>query len=162
MKSPGNIVIADIHWAAQRCEWHSSCRWMSNHLVECEWHPFWANYNDLSRGHLKLWFSKGIPQKSPEFKSRKYTNLPRSMFKMEDVNPESVGHSDHQTSLEILLADTTTLCPGCECWAMETYQQMSVGHVTLGRDLLETECRCGGCWSSHKQEQIVSVIGFTV
>ena len=24
----------------------------------------WANYNDLSRGHLKLWFSKGIPPKS--------------------------------------------------------------------------------------------------
>ena len=21
----------------------------------------WANYNDISRGHLKLWFSKGIP-----------------------------------------------------------------------------------------------------
>ena len=25
----------------------------------------WANYNDLSRGHLKWWFSKGIPPKSP-------------------------------------------------------------------------------------------------
>ena len=23
---------------------------------------FWAIYNDLSRGHLKWWFSKGIPQ----------------------------------------------------------------------------------------------------
>ena len=26
----------------------------------------WANYNDVSRGHLKLWFSKGIPPKSPK------------------------------------------------------------------------------------------------
>ena len=26
---------------------------------------YWANYNDLSRGHLKWWFSKGIPLKSP-------------------------------------------------------------------------------------------------
>ena len=25
----------------------------------------WANYNDFSRGHLKWWFSKGIPPKSP-------------------------------------------------------------------------------------------------
>ena len=26
----------------------------------------WANYNDLSRGHLKWWFSKGIPPKIPD------------------------------------------------------------------------------------------------
>ena len=25
----------------------------------------WANYNDLSRGHLKWWFRNGIPQKIP-------------------------------------------------------------------------------------------------
>ena len=25
----------------------------------------WANYNDLSRSHLKWWFRKGIPPKSP-------------------------------------------------------------------------------------------------
>ena len=25
----------------------------------------WANYSDLSRGHPKWWFSKGIPPKSP-------------------------------------------------------------------------------------------------
>ena len=25
----------------------------------------WANYNDVSRGHLKLWFSKGIPPPNP-------------------------------------------------------------------------------------------------
>ena len=25
----------------------------------------WAKYNDLSRGHLKWWFSKGIPTKIP-------------------------------------------------------------------------------------------------
>ena len=30
--------------------------------VESQIHHFWANYNDLSRGHLKWWFSKGIPQ----------------------------------------------------------------------------------------------------
>ena len=26
---------------------------------------FWANYSDLSRGHLTWWFSMGIPHKSP-------------------------------------------------------------------------------------------------
>ena len=26
---------------------------------------FWANYSDLSRGHPKWWFSKGIPSKIP-------------------------------------------------------------------------------------------------
>ena len=29
------------------------------------YHVFWANYSDLSRRHLKWWFSKGIPPKLP-------------------------------------------------------------------------------------------------
>ena len=37
-------------------EWKTSC----NEMI-----IVWANYNDVSRGHLKLWFSKGIPPKSP-------------------------------------------------------------------------------------------------
>ena len=28
-------------------------------------HVNWANYNDLSRGHPKWWFSKGIPPQMP-------------------------------------------------------------------------------------------------
>ena len=36
---------------------------------------FWANYSDLSRGHPKWWFSKGIPSKIPEtFRFRNYMN----------------------------------------------------------------------------------------
>ena len=34
-------------------------------LDDTENQNIWANYNDLSRGHLKWWFSKGIPPKSP-------------------------------------------------------------------------------------------------
>ena len=30
-----------------------------------------ANYNDLSRGHLKWWFSKGVLPKCPQFSVRK-------------------------------------------------------------------------------------------
>ena len=40
----------------------------------------WANYKDLSRGHLKLWFSKGIPPNFPSFRFRNYTNFPRNMY----------------------------------------------------------------------------------
>ena len=40
----------------------------------------WANYNDFSRGHPKWWFNKGTSPKSPSFRFRNYTNLPRVMF----------------------------------------------------------------------------------
>ena len=31
--------------------------------IEDDLYEFWAIYNDLSRGHPKWWFSKGIPPK---------------------------------------------------------------------------------------------------
>ena len=43
----------------------------------------WANYNDLfpPSSHLKLWFCKGIPLKSPKHsRFRNDINLPRFMF----------------------------------------------------------------------------------
>ncbi len=43
--------------------------------------PFiWSNYSDLSRGHLKLWFSKGNPLISVKSRLVKYYNLARFMY----------------------------------------------------------------------------------
>ena len=39
---------------------------------------FWANFSDLSRGHPKWWFSKGILPKSPWLRFRMFSYLPRS------------------------------------------------------------------------------------
>ena len=45
-------------------------------------HLIWANYNDLSRGHPKWWFSKGNPLISGKSRLVKYYNLPRSHYRL--------------------------------------------------------------------------------
>ena len=43
-------------------------------------------------GHLKWWFSKGIPKSIPEtFRFRNYTNLPRDILLMEEIRLTSWG-----------------------------------------------------------------------
>ena len=41
---------------------------------------FWANCSDLSRGHPKWWYTKGIPPKMPLSQVLNYSNFPRFLI----------------------------------------------------------------------------------
>ena len=64
-------VAGNFPWDFLRFLLYSALFWLGTIMIR-------ANYNDVSRGHPKWWFSKGNPLISGKSRLVKYYNLPRN------------------------------------------------------------------------------------